>query len=556
MLKVTHIFCILFLTCTFSNAQQIAAEELVKQIKSASSENIESFLNQFLDIDTKDDDWVTHALDLAYYFYKKEQYAKSLTITEASIEISKKNQKVTHLSKAYLRKGNIYMQQGENENALTAYYSLLQVAEKEANANYQFFARMNIAVIHRMMRQYKKALEKCTEALQIIDETDYKNKRNHVNLLTILGETYLDMEQLDTALNHIENGLVISEKLNYSHGKVDLLIKKGIISYKKEKYKDALNHLHQAEDILEEDTLTNDFYQKTYTNYFLAASFFKQEKYQQTVDQLLKTIKLLENDSKRDVYILDTYLLLAKSYNKLQNTEQTLFWHDEYLKLNAILEKDKNKVQTKIYEEETQLFKNQIAVLKKEKEESNTIIWYAVACAAIFIIIWIVTLSRSVKKERSNKVVFNKLTSKIESLNTQYHNITNRKSAQKLFDIEDEKVTAILKGIDKLEAANYFLSLDCSLSAMAKKLRTNRSYLSQIIRTHKKKKFNEYINELRITYTINRLQTDTKFCKFSIASIAKEVGYKSDYSFVKHFKERTNVKPSDYIKKILEKTPD
>jgi AraC-like DNA-binding protein len=87
---------------------------------------------------------------------------------------------------------------------------------------------------------------------------------------------------------------------------------------------------------------------------------------------------------------------------------------------------------------------------------------------------------------------------------------------------------------------------------MAKKLKTNRSYLSQIIKMHKKKKFNAYINDLRITYTINRLQTDTKFCKFSVASIAKEVGYKSDYSFVKHFKERTKVKPSDYIKKILE----
>jgi hypothetical protein len=170
----------------------------------------------------------------------------------------------------------------------------------------------------------------------------------------------------------------------------------------------------------------------------------------------------LENDSKRDVYILDTYLLLAKSYNKLQNTEQTLFWHDEYLKLNAILEKDKNKVQTKIYEEETQLFKNQIAALKKEKEESNTIIWSAIACAAIFIIVWLFTLSRSVKKERSNKAVFNKLTSKIESLNTQYQNLTTRKSTQKLFDIEDEKVASILKGIEKLEASNYFLNLECS----------------------------------------------------------------------------------------------
>ena len=104
---------------------------------------------------------------------------------------------------------------------------------------------------------------------------------------------------------------------------------------------------------------------------------------------------------------------------------------------------------------------------------------------------------------------------------------------QKLFDTEDEKVATILKGIDKLETSHYFLNLYYSLSTMAKNLKTNRSYLSQIIKTHKKKKFNEFINDLRITYAINRLQTDKQFCKFSISSIAKEVGHKSDYSFVK-----------------------
>lgn len=84
----------------------------------------------------------------------------------------------------------MYMQRGAHEKALNAYYSLLQIAEREADANYQFIDRMNITVIHRKMRQNQKALEKCTEALQIIDQMKYKDKRNHVNLLTILSETY------------------------------------------------------------------------------------------------------------------------------------------------------------------------------------------------------------------------------------------------------------------------------------------------------------------------------------------------------------------------------
>ncbi|WP_430408816.1 helix-turn-helix domain-containing protein [Kordia sp.] len=559
MLKAVHILCLLFLTCTLSHAQNattsiqnLSTNELVIRIKTVSPKEVNLYITTFLKSQDKDENWTKNALDVAYHFYKKENYEQSMQFANVAIENSKRLKDDSLLLKCYLRKGNIYNQLGENENALESYYALFDLSSKIENVNYQFLASMNIAVIHRIMQQYDKALEKCTEALNSIEKTNYKGKKNHVNLLTIISETYLNMEQFEAALTYIKTGLAISETLNYEHGKVDLLIKKGIIFYKKEAYNLALEYLHKADEILKNNSLPNSFYQKTYTNYFLAACFFQQENYQKTVSQLLKTIDLLKKDPKRDAYIIDTYLLLAKSYNKLKNTDQTLYWHEEYLKLNTLLEKDKSSIRTKIYEKETQYFKDEIALLKQEKQQSNTISWYAIICAIFFIILGIIAVLRMIRKQKSSRAIVDDLTSTIHTLDAENKNLVTRKKAQKLFDIEATKVTSILKKIEKLEATEYFLKLECSLSAMAKKLKTNRSYLSQIIKTHKKKSFNDYINDLRIEYTIHRLNTDKKFCLFSITSIAKEVGYKSDYSLVKHFKERTGQKPSIYIKNILE----
>ena len=89
---------------------------------------------------------------------------------------------------------------------------------------------------------------------------------------------------------------------------------------------------------------------------------------------------------------------------------------------------------------------------------------------------------------------------------------------------------------------------------MAKKVKTNTTYLSKIISTYKQKKFFEYINELRIEYVLKRLKEDSKFRNYSIKHIAEEIGYKSTNSFTKYFKAHTKLYPSYYIKNLEDNT--
>jgi len=120
------------------------------------------------------------------------------------------------------------------------------------------------------------------------------------------------------------------------------------------------------------------------------------------------------------------------------------------------------------------------------------------------------------------------------------------------FIIDNEKVEAILIKIQKLEDKLYFLRQDCTLHNMAKKLRTNTSYLSKIINTHLDKSFSIYINELRINYAIIELKHNKRLRAYSVKGIAQEMGYKNADAFSRYFTSATGISPSVYIKKIKE----
>ena len=64
--------------------------------------------------------------------------------------------------------------------------------------------------------------------------------------------------------------------------------------------------------------------------------------------------------------------------------------------------------------------------------------------------------------------------------------------------IKKEKLENILEGLKKLEAQKYFLRSDCTIISVAKKMKTNNTYVSKVIKLYYEKNFNQYLNDLRI----------------------------------------------------------
>jgi len=190
--------------------------------------------------------------------------------------------------------------------------------------------------------------------------------------------------------------------------------------------------------------------------------------------------------------------------------------------------------------------------LENEKNKEQGILKYVALFISLIALTLLIFLLRFYKLKKKNELKFQELLHSVNStkkegpIDTKDHDLEEKNTA----DVNEEIVTQIVDGLQKLEEQEYYLKQECNAYNVAKKIKTNTSYLSKVINSRYQKNFNTYINDLRINYSILRLKNDAKFRLFSIQSISEELGYKSSDSFTKYFKRHTGLNPSFYIKQL------
>jgi len=488
-------------------------------------------------------------LELGRKLYKDAVFDQSIYYFEKGIQYAAINDNPEQLAKLYSLIGNAELIRWNNENALKAYYKALEIDQPKEALEQKVIVNLNIAIIKRRMKQLDQALEVCKEALAIIEDTQFKNSTNHVNLLTIASEVYLDLKDFDAVLELVNKGLEISTFLDYKKGFVDLYTKKGAVYYYKEDFDQAIQYLYMAENVFKK----NELKRKTLIiniDYYLASSYAAKQEYSRAINRLNEVILLTDGKDKSNrARLLDSYKLLATCYKANGDTDKSLYWLEAYSKLNDKNQKNKDAIVNTIYEKETTLLGKQIEVLEIEKANDRKYTLYAVVSLVLISTFFLFFFFLYKKKQFKSKKEYSDLVQKINKGEIQKQPVPLYTTSKEVV-IDNQKTNDILLWLERLERQEFFLSKDCSLRTMAKKAKTNVTYLSKIINKHKGTNFNDYINALRIEYVIKRLNTDKKFRSFSIKSIANEIGYKSDYSFAKHFKAKMGMNPSYYIKKL------
>ncbi len=122
------------------------------------------------------------------------------------------------------------------------------------------------------------------------------------------------------------------------------------------------------------------------------------------------------------------------------------------------------------------------------------------------------------------------------------------------FGIAKETECRVLNDLNTLEQELFFLQNDITLPFLAATLKINHKYLSSIINRHKGKDFNNYINELRINYIIQKLQDNPSYQDYKIAYLSHESGFSTHSKFTAAFKNITGLSPSTFIKNLKKDT--
>ncbi|MGG5209499.1 helix-turn-helix domain-containing protein [Chryseobacterium sp. MIQD13] len=256
--------------------------------------------------------------------------------------------------------------------------------------------------------------------------------------------------------------------------------------------------------------------------------------------QYLKKLSDAIKDAKcTDEYKLKVYHLLSIYYENIGN--QANAYKYAKLSLSKIekenVQKNSGNVFLGIYEQ--QEIKNASEEMLRKKNKSNFLI---VVTLAFFGFIFCILYDYSKKKRAASNV-------QEKNQDNDTLPLSSKKTAV-ISVIEDELISNILAKLESLESKKRFLSNNFKLTNIARQLNTNTAYLSQIINQHKGVTFSEYVNNLRINYILNELDKNRVIRRYTIRTISEETGYKSSTTFIKVFKERTGMTPSDYIKQL------
>lgn len=425
---------------------------------------------------------------------KKDQ---AIQITLKAYEIARNNDNKEWQAKILGNLSSLYRDSGLNDKGKEYLHKALEVSKKIRNKDESYRFQGNV---YQELSYYSKNEQKITEAItnlkkgtlyfEKISDVQSKNFLLATNM-ELLGSNFLLLKQIDSSLYYYNKGL---------------------------------EHLNRID--FEESALTGFIYNG------LGEIYLHQGAYEKAITYLDKAYVLGEES---DFFALKekNYLILMHYYKETENQKEYLTINEKYLALTSQLEiAKKNTTNTLIRDLNTQ----------ERKSQKKLLILTSITSLLTIMIVMSFYVYR--KKRRTDLLNFEKI---------MQNQKTNNKVESKPLITDSTNMSLgteerLLKELQLFEEKFLFLNENISLASLAVNFSTNTKYLSHILRKQYHKDFSTYINELKISYILDKLKKEKKYRKYKISYMAFECGFSTHSKFTSVFGQITGITPSQYIK--------
>ncbi|WP_379733599.1 helix-turn-helix domain-containing protein [Flavobacterium sp. GCM10023249] len=427
----------------------------------------------------------------------------------------------------------------------------------------------NIALINSEVGNFKLAIKASREMDAFTDEIEYlyahdqfiRSKSNiNLNLGTFYEKYYANNKSQKKLLDSAE--YYYKKTLNYSNNllvtKINAKLNLGNVYFLKRDMPRAKKNYEEVLFLTKEDgNLVEEYYT---TLYNLGNLCFTQNKYDESLVYFLKMDSIYKLNKIEKEQSINSNYYLAKIYNSYGNASKARAYSKAYiesyenneLKLND----ETSEVNVKLNHEEVK--KEMFAIQKKYKNDLMLRYFFT------GLLIVLIAMFFYFKSKRDRKKVNAKVNAIIEKYKLDQLNINStevKDTFEELTDsqekkegvsinLDEEKENEILEKLIVLEKKLYYLKPDFTQQSVAKKIKTNTTYLSYVVNKKFGKSFSEYSNELKINYAINEMISNPVYRKYSTQAIAESVGFKNAVSFTRSFNKRTGVTPAQFIKRL------
>jgi len=351
-----------------------------------------------------------------------------------------------------------------------------------------------------------------TKNIALLNQFDINSPRKKLFATNMRGEIYFSKKLYDSSLSIFQQSVALAKFNAYHKTEFQLKFRIAECYYFKKEYQKALDHLNQIDD------------------------------------ENLKKYKLLTFVYKKDSY-------LFKIYEKTGDYGQAMYyakkWEEAYTKFRDSKDSTLRDALTyNMLEIENKEIENYLKQNKELQTKNYTLQFFVI----LFLMASLFLILKYYNHKKKSKI---KLQCLIEEFDKKkiasFENMMKQEVLENEKSLSEENAHKIMKHLLQLEESKEFLKNSFNINSTAKKIKTNTTYLSKFVNEHLGKSFVDYTNDLRVTYVIDRLQTDRNFRNYTIKAIANEAGYKSAEALNRNFKKVTQVYPSQFIR-TLKKT--
>lgn len=474
-----------------------------------------------------------------YVHYAPDKLKLVYADSMVSAAMRSKNDEI--IGSAYLSKGIAYYGQKRLAEAMDIYLIADSYIEKTNDKYLIYKTKYHIAQIKYYLGYYDEAILMFQECISYFKNT---NVRAYLNSLHSLGVCYKMVGNHGLCTSTNEKG--ISEGIRT--GNLDMepyfIFSEGVNQSMIHNYALGIKKLEAAlPGILDNKDFSNEM-----VGYFYIGKCYwglnDKEKaliYFKKVDEIYRERDFMRPDLREAYEFMITY------YKDRKMLKSQLHYVEKLLEVDKKLHHTHAYLQGKIRKEyetkELLAVQHNLKGRLDKQSHKYDILFYVSGGMFIFILYGIVRFFNSKKEAR---IKYEELLQKIEEAEKSKGNKTDEPD----FSMSKDAEEAVLHSLLKFEKSKKFLEPDLNLTKLAGYFKTNTKYLSQIIARHRNKKFNEYINGLKVDHIAQRIRNEKVLQNYTHDALAEEAGFSSTRRFVKAFVADTGITPKYFIEEL------
>lgn len=411
----------------------------------------------------------------------------------------------------------------------------------------------NLAVIKGYLGYTEKSislLKQCSSYYQSPSvHSNYDYHKLYVRTLYQLSSIYQQTGNYKTARKVLKSALSETKDSGFWYERALIYKSLGIQYFYEKEHVKSLRLLNENLPVF----LKEDVPDAVALSYFyIAKNHFELNESKIALNYFEKVDSVFKTRNYMTPRLRETYEILLMYYRQLNDKDQQLYYAHRLMEANKLIENDFAYLNSALYKKK----ELDTEYLLSEKNKLTQINKTQASFFSAFIffggLIFVVTAYWAFRGYRRNKQL------QKTSNETWAAPPIPKDSKERLvlLKLDADKANILLEKLRMFEAEKGFIQRGLSIEILAKKLKTNSHYLSEVINSYMGKNFHSYLNELRINYLIDELKMNPQKRKMKLEVIARETGFSNRQSFARAFQSVVRVSPSCFIGKLEEKKID